>query len=370
MNCARTGRREVRPPATRALVQLGLRAADFDYELPQELIAQRPPAQRSAGRMLVLDRRRGSWEDAAVRDLPGRLSTGDCLVVNNSKVLAARLRGRRLPAAGAPPGSAAEILVLSPEDAARGLWRALVRPGRRLPAGAAVEVAGTRIVMHGSAGPGVRVVEFPGMSAAQVRGFLRAAGRIPLPPYVRRDDDAADRDRYQTVFAAVDGSVAAPTAGLHFDRALLEAIGGRGAAVAAITLHVGLGTFQPVTAERVADHRMHAECFEVPPDAAKAIRDARRVLAVGTTSVRTLEAAARSGGGAVRPLRGETDLFITPGFRFQAVDALLTNFHLPRSTLLMLVAAFAGPELVREAYAHAVRERYRFYSYGDCMLIV
>ena len=194
-------------------------------------------------------------------------------------------------------------------------------------------------------------------------------GHMPLPPYIRRSDELADHERYQTVFARAGGSVAAPTAGLHFDSALLERVQARGAAIAEITLHVGLGTFRPLSSERVEDHTMHAERFEISRPAAARIQAARRAVAVGTTAVRTLEAAAGTGRGAIRPLRGETDLFIKPGFRFQAVGALLTNFHLPRSTLLMLVAAFAGTDLMRAAYAHAVAQEYRFYSYGDCMLI-
>lgn len=216
---------------------------------------------------------------------------------------------------------------------------------------------------------GVRIVDFVGLDGAAVERFLEEQGRVPLPPYIRRDDDETDRDRYQTVFASQAGSVAAPTAGLHFDDSLVRAVRDRGAEFAEITLHVGPGTFRPVSAERAEDHRMHSERFEIPRTAAAAVRSARRTIAVGTTSVRALETAARA-GGAVRPTAGETDLFITPGFRFRAVNALLTNFHLPRSTLLMLVAAFAGRELVLEAYAHAAREEYRFYSYGDCMLIV
>jgi len=198
---------------------------------------------------------------------------------------------------------------------------------------------------------------------------MREHGHMPLPPYIRRSDELVDHERYQTVFARAGGSVAAPTAGLHFDAPLLNRVQARGATIAEITLHVGLGTFRPLSSERVEDHTMHAERFEISRQAADSIQAARRVVAIGTTAVRTLEAAAGAGGGAIRPLRDETDLFITPGFQFQAVGTLLTNFHLPRSTLLMLVAAFAGTDLMRAAYAHAVGQEYRFYSYGDCMLI-
>ena len=344
-------------------------ASDFDYELPAELIAQRPLAERSASRMLVLDRHSGTWADAWVRDLPESLGKGDCLVVNNSRVVAARLIGKRRLSDAGPPGGAAEILVVEPEDADAGLWRALVRPSRKLRPGALVETGGSMIRVLGHAGNGMRIVEFPALDGPAVSRLLASRGHVPLPPYIRRDDDEADRERYQTVFAREVGSVAAPTAGLHFDKPLLDAIRTRGASIAELTLHVGPGTFRPVSEEHVERHRMHAERFEVPKATADAIRDARRTVAVGTTAVRALESAAAS-GEPLRPRRGVTDLFIAPGFQFRAVDALLTNFHLPRSTLLMLVAAFAGMDLMRAAYEHAMRQRYRFYSYGDCMLIV
>lgn len=318
--------------------------------------------------MLILDRQAGSWTDAQFRDLPEQVGRGDCLAVNNSRVLAARLLGQRRP--GSSAGGTAEILLLEPDASGAGQWRALVRPGRKLPPGSIVDAGGAEIHILGRAPGGTRIVTFPGLDGVGVDELLEAHGHVPLPPYIRRPDDRRDRDRYQCVFARERGSVAAPTAGLHFDEALLEAVRGRGAAVAELTLHVGLGTFRPVTVERVEDHRMDAERFELRPAAAAAIQRGRRTIAVGTTSVRLLESVAARNDGAIGPMRGATDLFIAPGFRFQAVDALLTNFHLPKSTLLMLVAAFAGREFVREAYAHAVREGYRFYSYGDCMLIV
>ena len=345
-----------------------MRAADFDYELPQELIAQRPLTSRSASRMLVIDRRTGAWTDSRFRDLPRLLGGDDCLAVNNSRVLAARLLGRRVRSGA--PGGKAEILLLEPDSSGPGRWRALVRPGRKIRPGALVDVGGARIRVLGRAPDGVRVVEFPGLDAQGVDQLLARRGHVPLPPYIRREDELADRERYQTVFARKAGSVAAPTAGLHFDAGLLDSVRRRGATLAQITLHVGLGTFRPVSASRIEDHRMHAERFVVPPEAARALRAARRRVAVGTTTVRALESVAKCNAGEIRAASGETSLFIRPGHRFQAVDALLTNFHLPRSTLLMLVAAFAGTELVLGAYEHAVRERYRFYSYGDCMLIV
>ena len=344
-------------------------AADFDYPLPPELIAQRPLPERSASRMLVIDRRRQAWSDCSFRNLPERLGPGDCLAVNNSRVLAARLLGRRRLPSGTL-GGRAEVLLIAPEAPGSGRWLALVRPGRKLPPGAVVAVGGADVRIVGIAEGGARIVDFPGAGTAGAHRLLAEHGRVPLPPYIRREDERADRERYQTVYARKDGSAAAPTAGLHFDGPMLRAVRAAGATVAEITLHVGLGTFRPVTAERVDDHALHAERFELPAGAAAALRAAHRVVAVGTTTVRTLEAVAASNAGSIRPSSGETDLFIRPGHRFRAVGALLTNFHLPRSTLLMLVAAFAGTELVLAAYEHAVRERYRFYSYGDCMLIV
>ena len=347
---------------------MGLLAADFDYELPKRLIAQRPLPRRSDSRMLAIDRRAGTWTDTMVADLPRFVAPGDCLVVNNSRVLPARLLGTRRKSARSQGGTA-EILLLESDPLAVGLWRALVKPGRKLPPGATVDVGGVSVKIRDRLPDGVRLVEFPGMDTAAVERLLQDHGHMPLPPYIQREDEDSDLERYQTVFAQRGGSVAAPTAGLHFDDALLERVRARGATVAAITLHVGLGTFRPLSSERVEDHTMHAERFEISPQAATSIRDAQRIVAVGTTAVRTLEAAAAKGGGEIGPLRQTTDLFITPGFHFQAVGALLTNFHLPRSTLLMLVSAFAGIELTRDAYAHAVRQEYRFYSYGDCMLI-
>lgn len=345
-----------------------MRAADFDYALPPELIAQRPPAERSSSRMLVLDRRRQQWSDRSFLDLPSMLERRDCLAVNDSRVLAARLLGRRVLRSGAPGGKA-EVFLLAPLSPGSSRWSALVRPAKRLRPGAEVTVGSARIRIAGRGEGGLRTVEFPGLGPDGVGGLLRRHGHVPLPPYIRREDEPDDRERYQTVFARRAGSVAAPTAGLHFDAGVVRRIRRRGASLARVTLHVGPGTFRPVKSERVAEHVMHAERYEVRPAAADALRAARRVVAVGTTVVRTLESVVAEHGGVVASA-GETDLFIRPGFRFRATGALLTNFHLPKSTLLMLVSAFAGRRLVREAYEHAVRERYRFYSYGDCMLIV
>jgi S-adenosylmethionine:tRNA ribosyltransferase-isomerase len=339
----------------------------FDYDLPAELIAQEPVDPRDASRLLVLDRGRRSWEDRTFGDLPDLLRPGDCLVANQSRVIPARLLGTAVEG-----GRPVELLLLRP--VAEGRWEALVRPGRRCRIGARVELAGgvarARIVGDGTAG--ARLVEIE--ARWPVRELLERYGLPPLPPYIERHDapKPEDRERYQTVYARDDGSVAAPTAGLHFTPELLGRLARRGVAVHYLTLHVGPGTFRPLRAARIDEHRMEAEPVEIPPSTARAVheakRDRRRVVAVGTTTTRALEWAAGE-DGRVRDGAGEADLFIRPGHRFRVVDALLTNFHLPRSTLLVLAAAFAGRELILDAYRHAVAARYRFYSYGDAMLI-
>ena len=338
----------------------------FDYELPPELIAQEPPPGRAEARMMVLDRATGDIAHERFRDLPRQLRAGDCLVLNDTRVIPARLVGRR------EGGGRAEALLL--REAERGLWEALVRPGARLRPGARItfgagELAATVV---GMAPGGLRTLRLE--HEGDLPALLDRLGQTPLPPYIKRPEPRAeDRERYQTVYARRPGAAAAPTAGLHFDDAALDAVRRAGAALAFITLHVGLGTFQPVTAQTVEAHRMHAEWHEIGAEAAQAINAARggggRVLSVGTTCVRALESRAAD-DGAVAPGAGMTELFIHPGYRFRVVDALLTNFHLPRSTLLMMVAAFAGREEVLAAYREAVAARYRFYSYGDCMLIV
>ena len=343
---------------------VALRVSSFDYDLPRALIAQEPPKARGESRMLVVDRRAGAWRDASFRELPSLVGSGDCLVVNDSRVMPARLLGRRRGA------GAAEVLLLRQVSARPCRWQALARPGKRLQTGAFIDFQGAALEVVGQGENGLRTVEFKGMSAAEAAVWIEAQGHVPLPPYIRRADRLEDRERYQTVFARRNGSAAAPTAGLHFDASALAALQRRGAALAQITLHVGLGTFREVKTETVEEHRMHEERFELPAAAAAAVRSANRVIAVGTTSVRVLEHVAAENRGGIEAASGSTGIFITPGFEFRIVDALLTNFHLPRSTLLMLVSAFAGRGLVMDAYAHAVRERYRFYSYGDCMLIV
>src|SRR5581483_2154430 len=339
--------------------------AAFQYELPAELIAQQPAEPRDSARLLAVARD-GSREDRLVRDLPALLRAGDVLVVNDSRVIPARLFGAR---AG---GGSVELLLLRRESA--GAWECLGRPGRRLRGGTELTVSEVRGRVEERREDGSLLVRFQAPAGvADVDGALLAHGQVPLPPYIRGYH--GDPERYQTVYARTPGSVAAPTAGLHFTPGLLERLRDGGVEIAVLTLHVGVGTFRPISAARLAEHRMHAEWCEITPAAAEHIRAARarggRVVAVGTTVVRALESAALAAGGPeLVPFRGWTDLFITPGFRFQVVDALLTNFHLPRASLLVLVSAFAGWEQIRAAYAHAVAHRYRFYSFGDAMLLL
>jgi S-adenosylmethionine:tRNA ribosyltransferase-isomerase len=339
----------------------------FDYELPPELIAQEPAEPRDASRLMVLDRAAGGWEDRGFSELPEVLRAGDCLVANRSRVMPARLLG-----VAEPGGQAVELLLIRPVGDER--WEAMVRPGRRFRPGARIGLAGgaalAQVVGDGSEGTRVVAIEAPW----PVRELMERHGLPPLPPYIGRHDapKPEDRERYQTVYAREDGSVAAPTAGLHFTPDLLARLEGCGVEVHYLTLHVGPGTFRPLRAGRVEEHRMEAEPIDIPGSTATAVerarREGRRVVAVGTTTTRALEWAAGE-DGRVRAGTGPADLFIRPGHRFRVVDALVTNFHLPRSSLLVLVSAFAGRELVLAAYRHAVAARYRFYSYGDAMLI-
>ncbi len=356
--------------------------SDFDYHLPEELIAQEPLADRAASRMLRLDRSTGRYQDRQFRDLPDLLRPGDLLVVNNTRVIAARLYGRRSGARSQPVSArnpaAKEFLrgkieVLLTRPVSQFEWEALAHPGRKIGVGEKLYFGGDReleaeVIARGAFGE--RTLRFK--PAADFFEIVERIGHVPLPPYIGREDRPEDRARYQTVYARERGSVAAPTAGLHFTPEILEHVRQRRVEVAEITLHVGLGTFQPVRVERIEEHRMHREWFSVSQAAAaqinRALDEGRRVVAVGTTTVRTLEFSARE-TGRVQAGSGEADLFIYPGFQFRVIGALLTNFHLPKSTLLMLVSAFAGREHVLAAYEHAVRERYRFYSYGDCMFI-
>jgi S-adenosylmethionine:tRNA ribosyltransferase-isomerase len=334
---------------------------EFDYELPAGLIAQEPLPERDAGRLLVLPREQGEPQHRMVRDLPGLLQAGDVLVVNDARVIPARLRGRK-----EGTGGKVEILLVEPLGGAD--WLALAQSSKPLRPGAVIEAHGARLTVLEARGEGELVVRLP-LDGDALWRYLDEAGEMPLPPYIERPARPEDRERYQTIFARERGAVAAPTAGLHFTPRLLEELRGKGVRVAPITLHVGPGTFLPVRARRVEDHRMHRERYQVPAATADAVASARgRVIAVGTTALRTLEAA--HDGEALRAGPGSTDLFITPGYRFRVVHGLLTNFHLPRSTLLMLVCAFAGLPRIQAAYAEAVASRYRFFSYGDAMLIV
>lgn len=343
---------------------------EFDFDLPPELIAQEPPAERGGARLLHLARATGAVSHTTIAALPDLLHAGDLVVVNDTRVFPARLLGRRVPS-----GGVVECLLVS-RSADSDHWEALVHPGQKLKPGARVLFEG-RHTLHGEILErrffGRRVVRLWTDDGSSVDAAVDAIGHVPLPPYIKRDDRPDDRDRYQTLFARERGSIAAPTAGLHFSEPLIARLKGQGIELVAITLHVGYGTFQPVRVERVEDHRLEAERFEVGDAAAaaltRALRDGRRIIAVGTTTTRTLEAVARANGGAIVAGRGSTDLFIYPGFRFQVVSGLLTNFHLPKSSLLMLVSAFAGRDLVRTAYDAAIAARYRFYSYGDAMLI-
>jgi len=335
--------------------------SEFDYFLPPELIAQHPLPERAASRLLHVDGAAGTLMDRRFRDLPALMRPGDLLVFNDSRVIKARLRGEKAS------GGRVEVLVerITGEHEALAHLRASKKPGP----GARLRLAGAiEAEVLGREGELFRLRFDP---ARSLLAWLEAYGEVPLPPYIERPPEGADETRYQTVYARAPGSVAAPTAGLHFDADILEQLRAAGVQTARVTLHIGAGTFQPVRVERVQEHRMHSERYEVPAETVAAVEAARacggRILAVGTTSLRTLEAAAS--GGALIAGSGETDLFITPGYRFRVVDRLITNFHLPRSTLLMLVYAFGGVKLMRSAYAHAVEQRYRFFSYGDAMLI-
>jgi len=328
-----------------------MKVADFDYTLPAELIAQHPAPERASSRLLHLDARSGRIEDLQFSDFPSLVGPRDALVLNDTRVIKARLHGVK------PSGGRVQVMIerIVGEREALALMRAghSPKPGTcvKIGEGVEAEVTGREEDLYR--------VRFSEPAA----GVLERFGSVPLPPYITHAPDASDLERYQTVYATEPGAVAAPTAGLHFDNGLLKKITERGTGISKITLHVGAGTFQPVREEAIENHRMHLERYAVPPETMKAI-EGKRVLAVGTTSLRALETHAMSGKGA-----GESDLFIYPGFRFRVVERLLTNFHLPKSTLLMLVAAFAGLENIKQAYAHAIEQRYRFFSYGDAMLI-
>lgn len=340
-----------------------MRRSDFDFDLPEELIAQRPLPERSASRLLALDGPTGRLEDLGFRDLPRLLHPGDLLVFNDTRVIPARIFARK------PSGGRVEVLIERLIDAQHAL--AHLRASKSPKPGSELELAeGARLVVLGRE-EGLFRLRAAGATLAEL---MARYGHTPLPPYIRRADDAADAERYQTLYAERPGAVAAPTAGLHFDHSIFGRLSAAGVETARITLHVGAGTFQPVREEDLARHRMHAEWLEVDDLAVQQIANTRaaggRVIAVGTTTVRSLETAAGASGDlGLRPYRGESRLFIRPGYRFQVIDAMVTNFHLPESTLLMLVSAFAGYEPIMAAYRHAVQQRYRFFSYGDAMFL-
>lgn len=348
------------------------RLSDFDYELPTDLIAKYPLPERHHSRMLILDRSQKDWRHSRFAHLSEFLNPGDLLVANNAKVIPARLHGYRKGYSGR-----VEIFLLHPQNAERTIWQALLKPARRLKPGTIVLFENSsleaKIIEH--LGEGRAAVQLHWPPEQSLEELLAATGTLPIPPYLERQAEALDDERYQTVFAKVSGAQAAPTAGLHFTPAILQELQANGIGFAEITLHVSAGTFRPVLTENIAEHRMDPEYYEIPPETADAIaatrRQGKRVIAIGTTVAKTLETAALlSQGGEVKAGSGWSDVFIASGFRFQVTDALLTNFHLPRSTLLMLVSAFADRELIRNAYESAIQQEYRFYSYGDCMLIL
>lgn len=343
--------------------------SDFDYHLPTDLIAQEPPADRDGGRMLIVDRTTGTLTDSMIRELPKMLRKHDLVVVNNTRVIPGRLRGKR------ETGGAVEVLLLNRDPDEPGLWTALARPAKKLPIGTEISfeardgLSTARGVVTGKSGEGQILIQLP----LEMDSSLDRYGEVPLPPYIRTR--LGDECRYQTVFSSVPGSAAAPTAGLHLTNAILERLESIGVARAEITLQIGLDTFRPVTAEKIADHAIHTEWCSLSTEAASAIELARsnggRVIAIGTTCARTLESWGRlDPDQQTTGYQSWTDIFITPGYEWTTVDALLTNFHLPKSTLLMMVSSFMGRDLTMQAYWHAVKEGYRFFSFGDAMLIV
>jgi S-adenosylmethionine:tRNA ribosyltransferase-isomerase len=364
-----------------------MRLDELDYVLPQELIAQRPLSRRDSSRLLTVGRESGVLADRSFSEFPDLLRGDELLVLNNARVIPARLFGHRAGVHSQPPSNATRkehltgsVEVLLTKQLEAGTWEALVRPGRNLPVGEHIRFGEgaleAEILTRGELG--LRTLRFQSHTNESVDELLDRLGHVPLPPYIEREDETSDRDRYQTVFAKRRGAIAAPTAGLHFTPEIFERIRNRGIEICELTLDVGLGTFQPIHEEKIEDHAMHAEAFEISEETAERIqqaRDAKRpIMAIGTTVVRALEAAALQAAASnasslVQPGRAEARLFISPGFPFRVVDALLTNFHLPRSTLLALICAFADKENVLAAYRHAVEAKYRFYSYGDCMFI-
>jgi len=365
-----------------------MKLSEFDYHLPLDRIAQAPPAVRGDSRLLLLERAQRTWEDRQFRELPQILRGDELLVVNNTRVIPARLFGRRAGVHAESPGKhastsaeylSAQIEVLLTRQTGADVWQALVRPGRKIRVGERLLFGAGELQAEiiGRGDLGLRELRFSA-TGASVRELIERLGHMPLPPYIDRPDDAGDRERYQTIYATHSGAVAAPTAGLHFTPSVMAELRARGIRICEITLHVGLGTFQPIHEHEIGAHKMHAEAYEIAPEAAEQIHQARaaerKILAVGTTVVRALEDAAekqrtRGVERLLSPGNAEASLFIQPGRSFRVVDQLLTNFHLPKSTLLVLVSALAGRDNILAAYRHAVDAGYRFYSYGDCMLI-
>ncbi len=345
-----------------------MKLSEFDYELPQDRIARYPAERRELSRLLVLDRSQRSLEDRTFMQLPEYLKAGDLLVLNKTRVIPARLIGKR-----EKTGANIEIFLLRElaRDVGGVTWQVLAKPAKKVVVGETYEFSGLRCIVESSTEEGVRTVRFA-MAPEEFEQELARVGHVPLPPYIDREDEAIDHERYQTVFAEVPGAVAAPTAGLHFTPEMLNSLRESGVEIATVLLHTGLGTFRPVEVENIEEHKMHEEYYEITEETRAAIVRAkesnRRVIAVGTTSVRTLESAAKD--GKLRAGSGWSDLFIYPPYEFKIVDALITNFHMPRSTLLMMISALAGREFVLEAYEHAVQAGYRFFSYGDAMIIL
>ncbi len=325
-----------------------LRSDDFDYLLPEELIASKPSSCRENSRMMIVDRNNSTIRSGQFSEFPGFIDEGDLVVLNDTRVVPARFFS-----------DDGKIELLRLEEPEPKLWRCMVRPGKKMRVGKVVSIAGVSGTVEQILEEGERMIRF------EEAIDIERSGQLALPHYMERNPGEEDRERYQTVYAREPGAIAAPTAGLHFTSDLLEQL-----PHAFLTLHVGAGTFQPVRSEHITDHKMHSEHFHLPPESADAINNCKRVVSVGTTVTRTLEHLARGAGAEISPGSGETDIFIYPGFEFRLTGALLTNFHLPKSTLFMLVCAFAGTKLMREAYARAIAENFRFYSYGDCMLIV
>ena len=345
-----------------------MRISDFDYELPEELIAQEPLTERDASRMLVVNRETQTWLDAAFKSFPDYVKPNDVVVVNNTRVFPARLIGQRDPTGG-------RVEVLLAREISHSVWEALVKPGHRLKVGARIRF-GEELraeVVDDASKEGFRRLQFDG--DLPVEQLVEKLGQTPLPPYIKRSSGSSneDRVRYQTVFAQVRGAIAAPTAGLHFTPEIIAALRERGADVAEVTLHVGYGTFEPVRVNNIRDHQVSSEFFKITDECARVINQARkhggRIVAIGTTTTRALESSINA-AGIIQSQSGQTNLTIRPGFKFRAVDALLTNFHLPQSSLLILVSAFAGYDLTMSAYRFAMKSRFRFYSYGDCMLVL